>query len=130
MKTARDTQTLPLFGYDVLPTGEAGTWTVKARKPEAGFMRPVIRVRRAAHLAGCSVQVIYVAILAGELEADPVTPTAKRVFADSLYKWIEARRGEDYWTPTRRAAWQSADRQFNSRKTKSLKHKKTSKVKP
>jgi hypothetical protein len=101
-------KTLPLFGYDIVPTGKGGEWTVRARKPDAHLMRPTMRVSRAAQIADVSSQTIYVAIIAGELEADPITPTHKRVFADALYAWIKARQGEDYWTPERRAAWQAA----------------------
>jgi hypothetical protein len=101
-------ETLPLFGYDIVPTGKGGEWTVRAKKPDAHLMRPTMRVSRAAQIADVSSQTIYVAIIAGELEADPITPTHKRVFADALYAWIKARQGEDYWTPERRAAWQAA----------------------
>jgi hypothetical protein len=116
---ATDTKTqLPLFGYDVVPTGEQGVWTVKARKPDSTLMRPTMRVSRAAQIAQCSVQTIYVAILAGEVEADNVTPHCKRVFTDSLYRWVEARRDMEHWTAERKARWQAADRQFNSRQVR------------
>jgi hypothetical protein len=107
---------LPLLGYDVVTTGP-GQWTVKAKKPVLG--RPTVRVKRAAEIAQCSVQTVYVAILAGEVEADLLTPTAKRVFADSLYEWIENRKDFEHWTPERAARWRDADRVFNSRKPKS-----------
>ena len=104
---------LPLFGYDVIPTGVGGQWTVRAKKPDATLLRPTMRVARAAQIARCSVQTIYIAIIAGEIEADPISPTHKRVFADSLYSWISARQGEDYWTPARRAQWQAASNSFH-----------------
>ena len=104
-----DTKTqLPLFGYESVPTGNQGEWIVRAKKPDVHLMRPTMRVRRAAEIAGVSEQTIYVAIIAGELEADLITPTHKRVFADSLYAWKEARTGEDYWTAERKAKWQEA----------------------
>ena len=114
-------ETLPLFGYDIVPTGHGGEWTVRAKKPDAHLMRPTMRVSRAAQIARCSVQTIYVALIAGEVEADLVTPKCKRVFTDSLYAWLEARRDEEHWTPERKARWAAADRQFNSRKPKKKK---------
>ena len=108
-------ETLPLFGYDIVPTGKGGEWTVRAKKPDAHLMRPTMRVSRAAQIAQCSVQTIYVALLAGEVEADNLTPHCKRVFTDSLYAWIAARRDMEHWTPERQARWRDADRQFNSR---------------
>jgi hypothetical protein len=122
-----ETLQLPLIGYDVVTTGP-GEWKVKAQKPVMG--RPTIRVSRAAQIAQCSVQTIYVALLAGEVEADLLTPRAKRVFADSLYAWVEGRKDMEHWTPARVARWRAADATFNSRKTKTTKKRKTGKVKP
>ena len=110
-----ETLQLPLIGYDVVTTGP-GEWKVKAQKPVMG--RPTIRVSRAARIAQCSVQTIYVALLAGEVEADLLTPRAKRVFADSLYAWVEGRKDMEHWTPARVARWREADRVFNSRAAK------------
>ena len=110
-----DTLQLPLLGYDVVTTGP-GEWRVKAQKPVLG--RPTIRVSRAAKIAQCSVQTIYVALLAGEVEADLLTPKAKRVFADSLYAWIEARKDSEHWTPDRARRWREADATFNCRQKK------------
>jgi hypothetical protein len=110
-----ETLQLPLIGYDVVTTGP-GEWKVKAQKPVMG--RPTIRVSRAAQIAQCSVQTIYVALLAGEVEADLLTPRAKRVFADSLYAWVEGRKDMEHWTPARVARWRAADRVFNSRAAK------------
>jgi hypothetical protein len=40
------------------------------------------------------------------------------VFTDSLYRWVEARRDMEHWTAERKARWQAADRQFNSRQVR------------
>ena len=93
--------------WDMFPTGEPNTFTLKPGKPRL-ISEESMTVSQAKELLECSRQMIYIHIEVENLVVASRTPGKIKVTTESVYDLLENLKDEEWWTETRRKRWSEA----------------------